>query len=162
MRAALLPILALLLPLAACDRSEEPHNEASPSEPVIVDETDVPSVDEQPAPEERPQRPPSARVTDRSRLPGAFLGEWTGTNADCADAVADTHLSITSRALQFYESQGSIVSVAQAGPRAVRVDVSYEGEGQSWNRQQTLTLSDDGSRLTVADEDGSFARKRCS
>lgn len=162
MRAVLLPVLAMLLPLAACGRSEEPRNYADASDNAAVQEPDSPIEGEPPASPSPPPKPPSATVTDQSRLPAAFLGEWTGVNADCADKAADMHLAITPRALQFYESQGTIVGVAQASPRAVRIDASYEGEGQSWTRKQTLTLSDGGDRLTITDEDSSVARKRCS
>lgn len=92
-------------------------------------------------------------------LPIAFRGFWTGLEDDCGDARSDRRLMIGPKELRFYESVGKVTAVKQAGPFAVVVDANFEGEGQSWSRQQKLTLSKDKARLTIANQ---VERKRCS
>ncbi len=92
-------------------------------------------------------------------LPIAFRGFWTGLDDDCGDARSDKRLMIGPKELRFYESVGKVTAVKQAGPFAVVVDANFEGEGQSWSRQQKLTVSNDKTHLTIANQ---VERKRCS
>ena len=161
MRLALL-LLPILILLSGCGRDDgQPENVASSANHAdveVTEETETPGDEPN---DDSSGPPPSTVVNDATRVPAAFLGEWTTADQSCADRSAVTRLLVQPRALQFYESQGTIVSASQAGPRAIRVAVSYEGEGQSWSRDQTLTLSADGSRMTITDADGSIVRKRC-
>lgn len=107
--------------------------------------------------------PPSGAALSTIPAPGtlpiAFRGFWTGLDDDCGDARSDKRLMIGPKELRFYESVGKVTAVKQAGPFAVVVDANFEGEGQSWSRQQKLTLSKDKARLTIANQ---VERKRCS
>lgn len=160
-------VLCLSL-LAACgsepeERQDATLNQALPSPSYeTINETEEQTAPE--APDGTPPRAPaapSARVEDPGTIPAAFQGRWTGVAQGCDDPRSDLRLAVGGNTLRFYESEGVVTDVAQSGARAVTVNARYTGEGETWERRQTLTLSAAGDRLTIADDGAATVRKRC-
>lgn len=175
--------MALILFLAACGQQDRTNNAASLTTAIpsgedngAVASEDNGSTDTNPGDDAQgggdagssagsgsflpgPRGAAPSTIVSPGTLPIAFRGFWTGLNADCGDARADTRLMIGPKELRFYESVGKVTGVEQAGPLAVIVDADFEGEGQSWSRQQKLTLSADETHLTIANQ---VVRRRCS
>ncbi|CAN5196572.1 hypothetical protein BH10PSE12_BH10PSE12_36250 [soil metagenome] len=156
-------ILPLLLLLPACgDSQKDAANSAA---------LDAPIPDGAPTPSGSASTPvlnatsalrQQATIDTPGTLPAAFRGQWAGTTEDCGNRRSDLHLSLGPREMRFYESLGTVTAVEQAGADAIIVDASYEGEGQTWSRRQKLSLSADGTLLTVANQGNSIVRKRCT
>lgn len=152
---SILPVPPLLI-LAACGQDaprDPPENVAAvPSRP---DPAPVDAVTP-PAPIARQEPDPAGLI------PARFRGRWAGLGADCADERSDLRLSVLGDELHFYESVGKVAKVVVHGAGALVVDAAYEGEGQAWDRRQTLSLSPDGQRLTIVTEGVAMVRKRCA
>jgi hypothetical protein len=156
-------ILPLLLILSACgDTRKDSANSAALDAPIGND-TPTPADVDAGAPPSTPAPPrQQATIDTPGTLPAAFRGQWTGTTEDCGDRRSDLYLSLGPREMRFYESVGAVTAVEQVGADAIIVDAGYQGEGQSWSRRQKLSLSADGTLLTVANQGNFIVRKRCT
>ncbi|WP_336958274.1 hypothetical protein [Sphingobium aquiterrae] len=107
---------------------------------------------------------PAQSITpvDRATIPARLRGEWTGLRSACDDAGDPLRLSISDRALRYYESVGEATSVAPAEKGAVIVTARFSGEGDSWTRAQIMSVSPDGQRLTIVTNGAPVTRKRCA
>ena len=90
-------------------------------------------------------------------IPEPFRGEWNARLADCGTDASDTRLRITADGVRFYESDGKVRSVTARSDRAVTVAGDYAGEGETFARTDTMTLSASGDELTIE----GFTRHRC-
>jgi hypothetical protein len=164
--------LAILAVLSACNQQDRENRSDSLTTTIPLsednsagNESNAPDISEKGyggesgASSSTSSSPSPATVTSSGTLPIAFRGFWTGLDDDCGNARSDKRLMVGPKELRFYESVGKVTAVEQAGPLAVIVDADFEGEGQSWSRQQKLTLSADQNRLTIANQ---VLRKRCS
>ncbi len=82
-------------------------------------------------------------------LPASFVGRWGMVPNDCDPSRDDAKglMEITPEMLRFYESRGTVRSVAIASPAKVTADVAFSGEGQTWEKAVTLILADNGGAL---------------
>lgn len=159
MRIAIAPAMLALLLLSACGSEPREGGEAVPLNTTIENRgAPVDSITN--GMETPPVAAPAAEP--ENALPVAFRGRWTGLEHDCSDQASDLRLTTSDTQMRFYESVGTVTAVSPEGPNAVMVDATYEGEGQTWSRRQKLTLSADGTRLTIADQSNATVRKRCS
>lgn len=164
MRVTTVALSALLL-LSACGRGQDEGNgNAGLDTPIDRSGEEMTGEESESTPAIPP--PPvaggeQARITTPGTLPRAFRGQWAGLNADCDDSRSDMRLTVGASELRFYESLGQVMEVEQTGPDTVIVNARYEGEGQSWKQQETLSLSPDGGRLTIIDAGSAVVRKRC-
>ena len=90
-------------------------------------------------------------------IPEQFLGEWNNDPQACGTGLSDGRLQIYADRLGFYESTGYVKSLKLINPQTVRVELSYTGEGSTWNDTKTLILSGSGRDLKVDD----FWRSKC-
>jgi hypothetical protein len=102
-----------------------------------------------------------ALVTVSGTFPAAFRARWTALNGDCRDTRAAMWLEITKRELHFYESVATLIHLERKARNTLLTEARYEGEGQTWMRRQTLTLSPEGDRLTIEADGTKTTRKRC-
>jgi hypothetical protein len=87
------------------------------------------------------------------------------TANDCVPNRGDAKglMIVAADALAFYESRGVVEKAAETRPGTLTLDLAFTGEGQEWNRRETLTLLD-GGRTLVREEQkpaGSFRYTKC-
>jgi hypothetical protein len=149
-------ILAVTLALAACGTPEAPANNDGAA-------TDVPNMSE-PADAPAPAVGNSAEVVPLpapaaspiAAFPAAFQGRWGMVPNDCDPDMADVAkglMVVSADALKFYESRAKVGKLEQLTPNAIKGTLDYAGEGQTWSKQTTLTLQDDGKTLVREEAD---------
>lgn len=108
-----------------------------------------------------PKPPAKKAVLVASRrldaIPAAFVGEWNEKLEDCGTGMNDSRLRIEPRRISFYESDAEVVRIELHGARAVTVEASLAGEGETWTDKFRLVLSRSGDDLTIA----GTTRRRC-
>ncbi len=104
-----------------------------------------------------------ALATGPSRVPPAFLGEWRYEVKDCRNDADDSKMFIRPNRLEFYASEGSILSVKIHSAREVSITARLSGEGETSDEVVRLRMSADGRSIAdVSDgEVEPFTRKRC-
>jgi TPR repeat protein len=90
-------------------------------------------------------------------IPAQFLGEWNDDLKACGTGLSDGRLRVYANRLQFYESTGYVQSLKLINPQTVELELSYTGEGSTWNDKTTLILSGSGRDLKIGD----FWRSKC-
>lgn len=143
-------ILASLL-LAACSGSEEGNN-SSDSAGQTIEQTPS-NLQEDPnnqvVPLTTPTSAPAPSPTPVAALPESFHGRWGMVAEDCIPGRADAKglMIVAADGLGFYESRGAVEQARQLRANTLELDLAFTGEGQEWNRTETLTLADDGRTL---------------
>lgn len=92
-------------------------------------------------------------------LPEGFIGRWDAS-LDACKTTSDMKLTITQTELTFWESTGRISAVTVKAPDDVTVQADFSGEGEQWQRDLNLVLSDGGQTLTIDGGKGGM-RTRC-
>ena len=82
-------------------------------------------------------------------IPNQVQGRWGLVPGDCTSMRGDAKglLVIGPTTLKFYESLGTLRRVAERDVSRIRATFAFEGEGQSWRRDQVLDAQDDGRTL---------------
>lgn len=93
-------------------------------------------------------------------IPAPFRGEWNADRAACGTGQSETRLRISGDRIRFYESVGMVSGVEIESDRVVTVTARYQGEGDTWEDERRLSLSEDGNSLTVSGG-GDLVRFRC-
>jgi hypothetical protein len=112
---------------------------------------------------ESPAPLPTAKTP--STFPVAFRGRW-GMNANDCDPKRDDNkglLTVSAETLTFYESRAKITALTSISPTTVLADLSFSGEGQSWNSKTAFALADGGKTLLRTEEEpaSSYRYQRC-
>jgi hypothetical protein len=92
------------------------------------------------------------------RIPAAFQGRWSQSDASCKRPGDDMRLAVSGNTLTFYESVGKVTALEELSKDRIQVAAAYSGEGSNWAENSTLALSDNGKVLTI---DG-VRRVRCA
>lgn len=123
-------VLALVLALPACSGGDDPADRAS--ETVAASEAAT---------------APAAATPTIAAIPAALHGRWGLVAGDCISTRGDAKglLTIDAGSLRFYESEGRIGEVTEAGPQRMRASFTMQGEGMEWVRE--MTLEADGNNL---------------
>jgi hypothetical protein len=158
---------ATFLLLAACSGgAEDAGNNSSDSAGQVLEQTPT-NLQDDPNNSVVPLSPPSPvpSATPITALPTEFRGRWGMVANDCDPARDDAKglVVVSADSLKFYESRGRIERARTMRAGAVELDLAYAGEGQKWNRTETLTLQG-GGRTLVREEQkpaGSFRYTRC-
>lgn len=161
-RSVLLLSSAALMALGACSKPA-PAPEPVASEDVPVESSAAPIEAEAsatPTPEE-------AAVTNAT-IPAAAQGRWGLVPADCTSTRGDAKglLIVDGTTLKFYESRGTLGTVAERSDNRIRATFAFSGEGMTWNRDEVLDVQDGGKTLIRREygEDaapGPFKYTRC-
>lgn len=147
--------LAPMLFLAACGSAgEDSQSNVSVDVPPVA--TPSPTPDPEPsATPEAVQTGAAANDADAAEAPqigpiDAIPVEWRGTWAgrDGCARSATMRVQVAADRLMFYESEGKASEIERRTPREVALKLAMSGEGEEWTRRATLTLSEDGERLT--------------
>jgi hypothetical protein len=92
-------------------------------------------------------------------LPEGFIGRWDASLEACK-ATSDMKLTITQTELTFWESAGHISAVTVKSSDDIIIKADFSGEGEQWQRDLHLELSENGQILTLDGDKGSI-RHRC-
>lgn len=159
---------ATLLLLAACsgEGSEEAAGNVAAGMAQDAGAPDGPAIAPEPAANEAAASADgdgneASSQQSASIIPARFHGEWNSDRSACGSGSNASRLRISGDRLQFYESVGLARRVEVEGERVVEVTAQYVGEGESWQDQRRLSLSEDGDSLTVTGSGSSLVRHRC-
>lgn len=83
-------------------------------------------------------------------IPSEFHGKWAASADLCNSDSSALALQIKPEKLEFWESLAKVTSAEQDGQR-LTVTADYTGEGETWTRTTSYTLSLDGQTLTSDD-----------
>lgn len=159
---------ATLLMLAACSGGGEGNNSAEAESGLVEEKTDA-NLEDDPqntaVPLTTPTTAPTASPSPIAALPPAFQGRWGMVDNDCVPGRADAKglMIVSADGLGFYESRGKVEQATASGPGTLTLDLAFTGEGQEWNRTETLTLMDGGKTLVREEQKpaGSFRYTKC-
>lgn len=142
---------AFALSLAACQQQNGPDPVAS--------ETASPAI--APTPSPTGSTTPVATGTGTSAsgipefgIPAALQGNWGMVPADCNSQRGDAKglLRISGTTLTFYESVGKLGTIKERTDSFIQADFAFSGEGMTWTRGVTLSVS--GDKLTRTERGG--------
>lgn len=166
MRPSFVPIVVLIaLAAAACAEPDADGNagDIAAADSVARDSANgaVPSTDAGDiSANQSGDRPDTANDAAGGTIPARFRGEWNADRAACGTGSSESRLRIGADEIRFYESVGAVSAVNVVSDRVVVVTAEYTGEGETWQDERRLTLSQDGGSLTVSGG-GDLVRHRC-
>ncbi|MDP2258455.1 MAG: hypothetical protein Q8J89_01885 [Caulobacter sp.] len=95
--------------------------------------------------------PGGSSILEAEIIPPAYRGRWAPSASACADVEGVQRLVVYVNGVDSYENGGRLTRITQAGkPRAVRLRLSYEGEGRFSDQEEVWTLSPDGRQLAIS------------
>ncbi|WP_198159807.1 MULTISPECIES: hypothetical protein [Sphingomonas] len=148
-RLLILPLLAL----AAC-QANAPDNSANDAVAANQAEAPVKEVETLP-PDETVVEPENEAEAPAAAIPESMQGRWGLVPADCTSTRGDAKglLTITGDTLQFYESRAKLAKIVGNWPEKLKAEFAFTGEGQSWTRTETLSLTNSSNTLVREDEE---------
>ena len=149
-RFAFLPLLAL----AAC-QANAPDNAAHDAVAARQAEAPIKDIETLP-PDETVVEPGNGSVEEAAAaIPASMQGRWGLVPADCTSTRGDAKglLTVTPDMLQFYESRAKLTKVVGHWPEKLKAEFAFTGEGQSWTRTETLSLTNSSNTLVREDEE---------
>jgi hypothetical protein len=165
-------VALLALALAACQQ-EDPNNIAieegnsvnAEVETLPADESSLNNVGDgelNEADDAGSEQPSPPGTPEASMIPSQYRGRWGMVEADCDQSRSDAKGAITigERNIRFYESSATLKEQRPAIATSFSGLFSFTGEGQNWEKVQTLTRT--GNTLKRAEEAGTFTYKRCA
>lgn len=147
--------LPLLVFLVACGGKEEGGNNSQDAGGAMQEQAPGNLYQDQQnqiVPLTTPTRPgPSPSPV--ASIPADYQGRWGQVANDCVPGRSDAKglMIVSADGLGFYESRASVGKIAATTPGTLNLTLKFTGEGQEWQRQETLTLLDAGKTL-VRDE----------
>jgi hypothetical protein len=147
-RLLILPLLAL----AAC-QANAPDNAANDA--VAANQANAPVKDIETLPPDETVVDPDNETTAEATIPESMQGRWGLVPADCTSTRGDAKglLTITADTLKFYESRATLTKVVGNWPEKLKAEFAFTGEGQSWTRTETLSLTNSSNTLVREDEE---------
>lgn len=149
-RFALLPLFAL----AAC-QANAPDNAANDA--VAANQANAPVKDIETLPPDETVVEPGndSEQEAAAAIPESMQGRWGLVPADCTSTRGDAKglLTVTPDTLQFYESRAKLAKVVGSWPEKLKAEFAFTGEGQSWTRTETLSLTNSSNTLVRDDEE---------
>ncbi len=94
-------------------------------------------------------------------IPAQYRGRWGMVAADCTSTRGDNKglITIGDGTVKFYESLATLKEQRPAIATSFSGLFGFTGEGQTWDKVMTFTLT--GDTLQRSDDDGSFTYQRC-
>jgi hypothetical protein len=145
-----------LLALAAC-QANAPDNAANDA--VAANQANAPVKDIETLPPDEtvvePENEETAEATGEAHIPDSMQGRWGLVPADCTSTKGDAKglLTIDGDTLKFYESRARLTKVVGNWPEKLKAEFAFTGEGQSWTRTETLSLTNSSNTLIREDEE---------
>ena len=87
-----------------------------------------------------------AQAIAKNEIPARFHGVWDYVEGTCA-LESDLRMEVSAGEIMFYESIGKVKSAKEDG-KDVMLTLAMEGEGDIWEEEYRLSLTEDGERLT--------------
>lgn len=167
MKQIVTPPALLALALAACQQ-DDPNNIAidegnsvnAEIETLPADESSLNNVEGADASTNsaRPESPSDAVAV----IPAHYHGRWGMVPADCTSNRGDAKglIEIGDKTIKFYEARATLKEQRPAIATSFSGLFAFTGEGQNWEKVQTLTHT--GDTLKRAEDSGTFTYKRCA
>ena len=154
---------ALALALAACQQ-EDPNN-------IAIDEGNTQGAEiETLPPDEGNEETAAANASNTTSppiavaasIPTQFHGRWGMVPADCTSTRGDAKglITVADKTIRFYEAVATLKEQRPAPATSFAGLFAFTGEGQTWEKVQTLTRT--GSTLKRAENEGTFTYTRCA
>lgn len=96
----------------------------------------------------------------RNTIPTAFQGTFRKTLGECGQPV-ESALVIRPTKMLMHESEADVQRVRVDGARKIIVTSIYDGEGQVWEKTQTILLGKGGQSIAFQSDAGPDTRVRC-
>lgn len=95
-------------------------------------------------------------------IPAQYHGRWGMVPADCTSTRGDAKglITIADKTVRFYEAVATLKEKREAPATSWSGLFGFTGEGQTWEKVQTLTRT--GNVLKRAENDGTFTYTRCA
>jgi hypothetical protein len=108
------------------------------------------------------EQPSPPNTPEASMIPSQYRGRWGMVAADCDQRRSDAKGAITvgERNIRFYESMATLKEIRPATATSFSGLFAFTGEGQNWEKVQTLTRT--GNTLKRAESGGTFTYTRCA
>ena len=157
----LLTCLALAL-LAACGKPDAVADGANNVEGLPTLNTAAPSPTGAP-PANAVTTPAKPGAGAAAAIPAALQGRWGLTPRDCTSTLGDAKglLIVNPTELRFYESRAIPAPGVQTSADSINGNFAFTGEGQEWDKYETLTLQKGKLIRTERDPVASFTYVRC-
>ncbi|GAA0727969.1 hypothetical protein [Sphingomonas japonica] len=144
-------------PTAQPDSAQPQSTTQQGTSPIIENQAAldfVPPMANDAAPAPAPSAEPDRVNADGSlaAIPAAWRGRWAGQGGSCADS-SDRRLDIEADRLTFYESVAVPQRIERVSERELQLDLSFTGEGQTWQRRTMLVIGDDGRTMRRSEKD---------
>ena len=152
---------AAIVGLAACGKPGAVANGANNVDALPALNTPAPSPTG--APPANAAADTSGAPAPAAGIPAALQGRWGLTPVDCTTTLGDAKglLIVNSDELRFYESRAVPSPGVQTSPDSVSGNFAFTGEGQQWEKYETLELQKDKLIRTERDPVASFTYVRC-
>jgi hypothetical protein len=152
---------AAIVGLAACGKPGAVANGANNVDALPTLNTPAPS--QTGAPPANAAADTSGAPAPAAGIPAALQGRWGLTPVDCTTTLGDAKglLIVNSDELRFYESRAVPSPGVQTSPDSVSGNFAFTGEGQQWEKYETLELQKDKLIRTERDPVASFTYVRC-
>jgi hypothetical protein len=96
----------------------------------------------------------------RKTIPIAFQGVFRKSLAECGQ-VADSALTVRPTKMHFQSAEADVQRVRVEGGRKIVVTSIYDGDGQVWEKTETILLGKGGASIAFQSEQGPDTRIRC-
>jgi hypothetical protein len=106
---------------------------------------------------------PSAAQAKSEKIPAALQGRWGLSPADCTTALgyAKGLLVINGDELRFYESRAVPSTNVQTSDNTLNGDFHFTGEGQTWDKFESLQRRGHKLTRTESDPTASYTYAKC-
>ncbi len=150
-----------LAALAACGKPDAVADGANNVEGLPTANTPAPSPTG--APPTNAAANTSGTPTSAAAIPAALQGRWGLTPVDCTSTLGDAKglLIVGSDELRFYESRAVPSPGVQTSPDSVSGNFAFTGEGQEWEKYESLEVQKDKLIRTERNPVASFTYVRC-
>lgn len=164
--------IAALLALAVAGCNQQPDDDSNIAIDETVNAAEAANAEIETLPPSETAGPPANGGGNASSpvpepgaavsIPAQYRGRWGMVAADCEPGRSDAKglMTIDATTLRFYESRATLKEQRPAIATSFSGLFAFTGEGQSWQKVQTLTRT--GDTLKRADDEGSYTYTRCA
>jgi len=156
---------ALILAMAACGKPAPVANDLKPMNGTVLANAAAPEPDPEAAPPKTAEASATAapEATAPGRIPASLQGRWGLSPGDCVGPLnsAKGLLVINSGELRFYESRAVPSPDVQTDAGATRGQFHFTGEGQTWDKFESLKRNGDKLTRTEGEPTASYTYAKC-
>ena len=152
---------AAIVGLAACGKPDAVANGANDVDALPTLNTPAPSPTGAPPADAAANT--SGAPAPAAGIPAALQGRWGLTPVDCTTTLGDAKglLIVNSDELRFYESRAVPSPDVQTDAGTTRGTFHFTGEGQTWNKFESLKLNGGKLTRTEGNPTASYTYAKC-